>query len=209
MLCHIGLQAITTEISSYTICQSYWKMYHSQSGHECGTCMMVLRAVRDVLSNTYHNRCIGRGGPTAWPPRSPDLNPPVGTPESLMYAAPVDNGGALHHRAVDASQSIRNCPSIFVRMRRSMMRRVEACIKSHEYNLSTYYKYTPSAVTHKLNVSGHVWIGRVFSFLPSCLKFVGIIYVILCSIQSRTNIGAFKIVVCGLLTLFSGIFRHK
>jgi hypothetical protein len=37
--------------------------------------MMVLRAVRDVLSNAYHDRWVGRGGPTAWPPRSTDLNP--------------------------------------------------------------------------------------------------------------------------------------
>jgi hypothetical protein len=33
------------------------------------------RAVRDVLTDTYHGRWVGRGGPTAWPPRSPDLNP--------------------------------------------------------------------------------------------------------------------------------------
>jgi hypothetical protein len=32
-------------------------------------------AVRDVLNNTYHGGWIGRAGPTAWPPRSPDLNP--------------------------------------------------------------------------------------------------------------------------------------
>jgi hypothetical protein len=32
------------------------------------------RAVRGVLSNTCHDRRIGRGH-TAWPPRSPDLNP--------------------------------------------------------------------------------------------------------------------------------------
>jgi hypothetical protein len=32
------------------ICHSYWKLYHWQSEHECGTCMMVLRAVRDVLT---------------------------------------------------------------------------------------------------------------------------------------------------------------
>jgi hypothetical protein len=45
--------------------------------HECGTCVMVLRhifsrAMRDVLSNTCHYRWIGRGGPTAWPPRLPE-----------------------------------------------------------------------------------------------------------------------------------------
>jgi hypothetical protein len=84
LFCHIGLQTTTTEISSHTICQSFWKMYHWQSEHECGTCMLVLRAVRDILSNTCHGRWIGTGGPTAWPPRSTGLNPlvlRVGTPK--------------------------------------------------------------------------------------------------------------------------------
>jgi hypothetical protein len=49
---------------------------------------------------------------------------PVGTPKTLVYAAPVDNEEALHHRTVDACQTIRNCPGIFERMLRSMIRRV-------------------------------------------------------------------------------------
>jgi hypothetical protein len=32
------------------------------------------RAVRDVLSNTYHDRWIGRRETTAWPLRPSDLN---------------------------------------------------------------------------------------------------------------------------------------
>jgi hypothetical protein len=56
---------------------------------------------------------------------------PVGAPKALVYAAPVDNEEALHHRIVDACQTIRNYPGIFERMRRSMMRRVEACIESY------------------------------------------------------------------------------
>lgn len=31
--------------------------------------------VRDFLNQVHGVRCIGRGGPIAWPPRSPDLNP--------------------------------------------------------------------------------------------------------------------------------------
>jgi hypothetical protein len=49
----------------------------------------------------------------------------------LVYAAPVDNEDALYHCIVDACQSIRNYPDIFQRMRRSMMRRVEACVESY------------------------------------------------------------------------------
>jgi hypothetical protein len=44
--------------------------------------------------------------------------------------APADNEEALHHRIVDACQTIRNYPGIFERMRRSIMRRVEAWIES-------------------------------------------------------------------------------
>jgi hypothetical protein len=50
-------------------------MYHWQSEHGSGTCVMMLRAVRQVLSNTYHDWWTGRGGFIAWPPRSPHLNP--------------------------------------------------------------------------------------------------------------------------------------
>jgi hypothetical protein len=56
---------------------------------------------------------------------------PVGTPKTLVYAAPVDNEEALHHRIVDACQTIHKYPSIFEPMLQSMMRCVEACIESH------------------------------------------------------------------------------
>jgi hypothetical protein len=88
------------------------------------------RAVRDVPNNTYHDRRISRGWPTAWPSSSSGFLP-VSTPKTLVYAAPVDIEDALHHRAVDACKTIRNCPAIFERMRPSMMRRVEACIECH------------------------------------------------------------------------------
>jgi hypothetical protein len=92
-------------------------------------------AVRDVLNNTSHDQRIDRGGPTAWPPRSPDLNPldfyPWRHLNTFLYAAPVDKEEALHHRTVDACQTIRNCPGIFARMRRSVMRRVETFTESH------------------------------------------------------------------------------
>jgi hypothetical protein len=138
MFCHIGLQAPTTEISSHMMWQSYRKMYHWQSTNvvHAWLCSGTFsHAARDVLNNTYHDRWIGRGGPTAWPTSSPDLFPPVlylwGSLKSLMYVVPDDNGETLHHRIVDACQTIRNCPGIFARMRRSMVRRVKACVESH------------------------------------------------------------------------------
>jgi len=35
----------------------------------------VGKDVTTFLDETFPGRCVGRGGPTAWPPRSPDLKP--------------------------------------------------------------------------------------------------------------------------------------
>jgi hypothetical protein len=100
-----------------------------------GTPAHFSRSVRDVLSNTYHDRCIGTEGPAAWPPRSPDFNPLNfylrEQLKALVYAAPVDNEEPLHHRNVDTCQIIRNYPGISEWTRRSVMRHVEACVGSH------------------------------------------------------------------------------
>jgi hypothetical protein len=93
------------------------------------------RAVQDVLYNIYHEQWIGRGGRTAWPPRLPDLNPLDiylwGHLKTLVHAAPVDNEEALHHRTVEACQTIRNYPGNSEWMWQSMMRCVKVCIESH------------------------------------------------------------------------------
>jgi hypothetical protein len=72
------------------------------------------RAVRDVLNNTYHDRWTGRGGHTAWAPRSADLNLLNfylwGHLKTRVFASPVENEEALYHRIVDAYQTICNYP---------------------------------------------------------------------------------------------------
>jgi hypothetical protein len=47
---HIGLQTNNTEISSYMIYQSHWKMCQWQSQHECD----FIHAAPNVFNNTYH-----------------------------------------------------------------------------------------------------------------------------------------------------------
>jgi hypothetical protein len=49
MFCRISIQATTTEISFFMIRHSYWKLYHWQSEHECGTCIVVFRHILAVL----------------------------------------------------------------------------------------------------------------------------------------------------------------
>jgi hypothetical protein len=55
----------------------------------------------------------------------------VGIPANLVCAAPVDSEEALHHRTVDACQTICNYPYILEWMQQYMMGCVEACIKYH------------------------------------------------------------------------------
>jgi hypothetical protein len=71
---------------------------------------------------------------------------PLGTLKTFVCAAPLDKEVALHRRAVDARQTIRNYPGIFGRLWWSMM---ICALNLMEDILSTYYKCTFSAVTHK------------------------------------------------------------
>lgn len=51
--------------------------------------------VGGVLSNTYHDQVLGRGGPTTWPPHSTDSNHldfyVLGHLKTVAYAACADN----------------------------------------------------------------------------------------------------------------------
>lgn len=88
-------------------------------------------AVRNHLDATYPGRWIGRGGPVAWPPRSPDLNPLDfffwGHLKSLVYQTPVDTLEDLTARIVVASADIASTPGMFERVRQSFVRRCRLC----------------------------------------------------------------------------------
>ncbi|GBN01075.1 hypothetical protein AVEN_3628-1 [Araneus ventricosus] len=79
----------------------------------------------------YPARWMGGGGPVAWPPRSPDLNPldffVWGQMTSLVYETPVDSAGDLLARIVVAADKIKTTPGIFDRVRQTFLRRCELC----------------------------------------------------------------------------------
>lgn len=91
-------------------------------------------SARRYLNAHFGPRWIGRGGPIAWPPRAPDLNPLDfylwGHLKSLVYSTAVDNVITLRARIEAACQTVRNTPGIFDRVRTSMQRRAAACIES-------------------------------------------------------------------------------
>jgi hypothetical protein len=88
----------------------------------------------------------------------------------LVYAAPVDNEETLRQRIVDTCQTIRNYPGVFERMRRSIVRRVEASTEYHGRHSEHFFCKCTLAITHKLNIFGPFF--SCFGMLNSCPKFV-------------------------------------
>ncbi|KAJ4440420.1 hypothetical protein ANN_08561 [Periplaneta americana] len=92
------------------------------------------RTARRYLDRRFPDRWIGRGGPIAWPPRSPDLNPLDfylwDHLKSLVYSSPVPDLESLRNRIVTCSEDIRNTPGVWDRVRRSMRHRCEVCIQA-------------------------------------------------------------------------------
>ena len=72
------------------------------------------RHVRDYLNESFTNRWLGRGGPVAWPPRSPDLTPLDfylwSHIKTLVYESKVDSRAPLRDRNFAAAEHIRNHP---------------------------------------------------------------------------------------------------
>ncbi|RZC36242.1 hypothetical protein BDFB_010604, partial [Asbolus verrucosus] len=96
--------------------------------------MWFTLVVRNLFNTTYGHRWIGRGGPTAWPPPSPDLNSCDfylwGYMKSMVYQTPVNNQDLLN-RIVMAAERIRNDQDQLTRVSRSLLRRATACIRAN------------------------------------------------------------------------------
>ncbi|KAJ4445852.1 hypothetical protein ANN_12537 [Periplaneta americana] len=94
------------------------------------------RTARRYLDRRFPDRWIGRGGPIAYPPCSPDLNPLDfylwGHLKSLVYSSPVPDLESLRNRIVACSEDIRNTPGVWDRVRRSMRHRCENVLRELE-----------------------------------------------------------------------------
>jgi hypothetical protein len=156
-------------------------------------------AVRDIPSNTRHD-----------PPDSNPLDIYLwGRLNTLALAAPVDNEETLHHRTVDACQSMRNCPAISERTRRSVSR---TALNLMVDILGTFYK-----CTHKLNVFGHMltWTFLVCGTRAKILSTPSVtsciyIYVYVCMYIHWTRqfcCSPFRKAVSDLWTPLKGVLR--
>ena len=91
------------------------------------------KQVTAFLNDTYPNRWIGRGGPIAWPPRSPDLNPLDyylwGHMKSMVYATKIHTEDELLTRILDTAASLRADNRTLQRATSSIVTRAEMCLE--------------------------------------------------------------------------------
>jgi hypothetical protein len=84
----------------------------------------------DFLSRHFPERWIGRGGPVAWPARSPDLTLMYcflwGHVQSLVYAKRSNSTVELINRIMDAADRIRN--DQMMRALMSIVERAQMCV---------------------------------------------------------------------------------
>ena len=88
--------------------------------------------VRELLDELFPNGWLRRGGPVAWPPRSPDLTPldyyHWNHMKTLVYETKVDSSAALRRRIFAAAQQIKNHPHSIACVTRSLKIRAENCM---------------------------------------------------------------------------------
>ena len=89
------------------------------------------RCTREILNRKYPNRWIGRGGPRAWPARSPDLTPLDfflwETIKEYVYRMPINTVQELSDRIDEALATI--TPEMIQRSRENLIRRAQLCIE--------------------------------------------------------------------------------
>ncbi len=102
-----------------SIRRTMWLQHDGAPAHSACT-------IRAYLDQTFGARCIGQGGPVAWPPRSPDLNPLDfflwGHMKALVYETPVESKENLVARIHAATVMIHNTRGIMDRVYNNMRR---------------------------------------------------------------------------------------
>lgn len=88
--------------------------------------------VRAHLDETYPDRWIGRGGPIAWPPRSPDLNPIDffiwGYYKEIAYARESTNEEELRRKIHEAGDVVKGNREGFRNLKNNFLNRCRLCI---------------------------------------------------------------------------------
>lgn len=88
---------------------------------------------RQFLNERFPDRWIGRGGPIAWPPRSPDLNPLDyclwGLIKEFVYKDPPNSLEALEVKIVEATATV--TPEIVRAAIGQLVQRCRLCLREN------------------------------------------------------------------------------
>lgn len=99
------------------------------------------RVVQDWLNEKYPNRWIGRNGPIAWPPRSPDLTPldfyVWGFLKDEVYSSQIDTRQLLISRIENACVKLRQNLENFT-MISAIKRRLQLCLLQNGNHFENY-----------------------------------------------------------------------
>lgn len=102
--------------------------------------------VREYLAQVFGSRCIGRGCPIAWPPRSPDLTPLDyylwGDVKRLVYSEEVTSVGQLKEKVVSAFSTIKDNLHVLRKLKQNSRRRARLCIAYNGGNFEQYLRVT-------------------------------------------------------------------
>lgn len=105
-------------------------MYFQCDGAPCH----YARQVTGYLNHQYPGKWIGRGGPIAWPPRSPDLNPVDlfiwGCYKELVYHTEFSTLEELRTNLNEVQDQIKQKTQSFRDLRRNFLRRCHLCIEA-------------------------------------------------------------------------------
>lgn len=126
------LQTVLPELLAEVPVISRRFMYFQQDGAPAH----YSRVAREYLDQQYPGRWIGRGGPVAWPPRSPDLTPldfhVWGRAKDLVYGHDghtIRTAAQLRERIIRAFDIMRSDRQVLRKVRRHCVARANVCVQ--------------------------------------------------------------------------------
>lgn len=103
------------------------------------------RAVREYLTEEFGTRWIGRGGPVAWPPRSPDLTPLDfflwSEIKRLVYVSEPTDVQELKQRIIDAFNKVKQ-QNVLILLKNNLLKRARVCIDNGGGHFEQLLKYS-------------------------------------------------------------------
>ncbi|KAJ8868569.1 hypothetical protein PR048_030107 [Dryococelus australis] len=86
---------------------------------------------------------------------------------AILYATPMGNVGTLHNRTVTGCETLRNFPRIHQRIRVSIQRRVDACVRADGGRVVYYANEQCNGIhSNTIQPAGHTLLINIFQFQP-------------------------------------------